>query len=512
MKDYELIQYTLDRDGAYGEGYGYFNFSMLSWSKSLPAMENVFNIDMSARLNGSYKELIWASNVPEKKTFYFGDSSGNLGPMTNFAWLLAKNRDPLLGWFYNYMKRSETFMDVLYETADVPQQDPFGENPVKLFRDVGSTVFKSGWDADDFMFVMRTGPFINHQHLDQGTFWLSGGGSLFIEERHNSTYYDDPIYQPWYTQPVAHSTILVDNNQQSQRVGDLLWHVDGFNDHAFVSHFLDGADASFVRGDIGRLYWGKVKGLQRNVLYLKPDAVLMIDTVEPAKDDVDVTLLYQTAKLGDITADTEASTITEGGNTLSILHLAPEHADVRAVETPHYLFTLRREYPLEPEGMLTVSAKTYQNPLVFVNMLTTRPEGVKPDVTVTEGTGYIYGIYNGADFVVNTRPGTAYTVDNTVLTDALAGVRKENRTFVAMCTQLVSDGRTLLLSDSPITCDMGDDGFKYYLCTPATVSYATGTKPAGVEINGNSSPFSYIESEGLTVLKLPAGEGVVAIR
>ncbi|MBT4482766.1 MAG: hypothetical protein HOC71_03710, partial [Candidatus Latescibacteria bacterium] len=153
FKDYELIQKTLDRDGAYGEGYGYYNFSMDSWSESLPAVENVFKVDMSGRLNGSYKELIWAGLVKEKKNFYFGDSGGGLGPLTNWAWLLPKYRDPLLGWFYNFMKRSETFMDVLYETEDVPRDDPFDENPVKIFRDVGTTVFKSGWEPDDFVFV-----------------------------------------------------------------------------------------------------------------------------------------------------------------------------------------------------------------------------------------------------------------------------------------------------------------------------------------------------------------------
>jgi len=78
MKSYELIQKTLDCDGAYGEGYSYFDFSMLSWTKSLPAVENVFKVDMSGKLDGSYKETIWAGIVKEKQTFYFGDSNGRI--------------------------------------------------------------------------------------------------------------------------------------------------------------------------------------------------------------------------------------------------------------------------------------------------------------------------------------------------------------------------------------------------------------------------------------------------
>jgi len=513
MKDYELIQNALDRDGAYGEGYGYYNFSMLSWSKSLPAVENVFKIDMSRKLDGSYKELIWAGNIEEKSTFYFGDSSGGLRPLTNWAWLLPKYKDPLLGWFYNYLKKGETFMDVLYETADVPQKDPFDENPVRLFRDVGTTVFKSGWGADDFIFVMRTGPFVNHQHLDQGTFWLSGGGSLFIEERHGSTYYNDPNYQPWYTQPVAHSTILINDNHQSQRVGDPLWHVDGFDDYAFVTHFLDGENASFVSGDIGRLYWGKVKSITRNVLYIKPDAVLMVDTIVPGEPDVDVTLLYQTYHLHDIHASEDRSTIVKDGNTLTIDHIYPEHVTVKSVETPHYLYTLQREKPLEEEGMLTVSSRTSGNPLVMANLLTTSPSGQEPsiDVDASIEDGYIFGSVDGAMFAINTRPGHIYEGQG-VVTDALVGTGDAMQIFAAMFTTLSLDGSLVMESEKPITAEIEGGRIKYYCSSDTKVGIGSSLKPSRVTVNGaDFTSFVFDEKRGAVDLTLPAGEGLVTI-
>jgi len=511
LKDYQLIQNVIDPEGAYGEGYGYYNFSMLSWSKSLPAVENVFKIDMSGKLNGSYKELIWAGLVKKKQTFYFGDSSGGLRPLTNWAWLLPKYRDPLLGWFYNFMKNGETFMDVLYETADVPQDDPFDENPVRLFREMGTTVFKSGWEPEDFVFVMRTGPFYNHQHLDQGTFWLSYGGSLFIEERHGSTYYDDPLYQPWYTQPVAHSTILIDGNHQSQRVGDVLHHVDGFDDYAFVTHFLDGENAAFVSGDITRLYWGKVKSLKRNVLYLKPNTVLMVDTVVPAERDVDVTLLYQTQHLKDIHAGEDCSRIVKDGNALTIRHLHPDILEVNAVETPHYLYTLRREKPLEREGMLTVKARTKRNPLVLANLLTASPEAGEPAVEVYSGDGVVYGTVEGTPFVVNTRPGRLYEVRSGTVSDALVGTGNEFSIFAAVCTTLRVNGELKLKSEKPITCELTEKGVKYYLCSSSRVSFGVPGKPAGVMINGKkTTSFSYDPVKKVVGLTLPAGEGYVS--
>ncbi len=511
MKDYELIQYSVGRDGGYGEGYGYYNFSMLSWSKSLPAVENVFRIDMSERLHKSYTELIWAGNIHEKETFYFGDSSGGLRPLTNWAWLLDKYKDPMLGWFYNYMKTEETFMDVLYETQDVPQQDPFNENPVRLFRDVGTTVFRSGWDADDFIYVLRTGPFVNHQHLDQGTFWLSGEGTLFIEERHGSTYYNDPNYQPWYTQPVAHSTILIDHNHQSQRVGDTLWHVEGFHDHAFVTHFLDGEDASFVSGDIGRLYWGKVESIKRNALYLKPDAVLMVDTIVPDEPDVDVTLLYQTHHLHDIHAGGDVSTIEKDGNTLTIDHIHPEHMTVTSVETPHYLYTLQRQRPLEKEGMLTVTARTSGNPLVMANLLTTSPSNARPSIESSVEEGCVTGSIDGTMFVINTRPGHIYQIQG-VVTDALMGTGNQGGLLAAMMTTLTMDGGLVIETDDPVTCEIMGSTIRYYSCVETRAAIGASSDPSRVTVNGSEvDDFTYDDARGAVIVTLPAGEGSVAV-
>ncbi len=510
MKDHQLIQYTLDRDGEYGEGYGYYNFSMLSWSKSLPAVENVFKVDMSAKLNGGYKGLIWAGRFTEKEVFYFGDSSGSLGPMTNWAWMLPKYKDPLLGYMYNYLKRDETFMDVLYETSDTPKKDPYDQNPVKLFKDVGTTVFKSGWGKDDFIFVLRTGPFVNHQHIDQGSFWLADRGSIFMEERHGSTYYDDPLYQPWYTQPVGHSTILIDDNHQSQRVGDLLWHVDGFDDYAYVWQFLDGKSAAFTSGDIGRLYWGKVKSLKRNVLYLKPRTLLMLDTAVPADKDVDVTLLYQTLRLADIKAGADVSTITKDGNTLFIRHLSPTFVEAKAVETPHYLYTLRNANPFEREGMLTVKARTNGVPLVMANVLTTTT-GAQPNITSVEGVNCVTGTVDGVPFMYSTRPGAVYTA-NGVSTDAAAVTGDQANTFAALSTTF-SRGSTLVMeSTNPVTFETSAAGFRYNTCRDCTLTLGAASRPATVTLNGKTVPFTWNAEKSAVVLTISKGDGTVTVK
>jgi hypothetical protein len=506
LKLYEVIQKSSGRDGGYGESYGYCSFTMESLAKALPSLDNVFHIDFSATLDRTYQDVPWASLLENRFFFYFGDSSGDLGPMTNWAWLLARRQDPLLGWLYGYLKKGETLMDAIYEPEKAPRRDPFGENPVRLYRDIGTTVFRSGWTKDDFLFVMRTGPFYNHQHLDQGTFWLADRGSTFIAERHGSTYYDDPNYQSHYIQPIAHSTILIDRNEQSQRVGDPLAFIPGLEDHAFVHQFLDGGAASFVSGDIAGLYWGNVAGLRRNVLYLKPRTLLMLDTVVPADKDVAVTLLYQAGMLADISAGRTASFVRKGQSVLRIAHLWPPEVEVRTEETPLYINTLKTEKPLEREGLLAVTARTAGKPLVMANLLGTAQGG---EPALSPAKGCVYGKLADAEFVFSTEPGEAYE-NAGWKTDAVALTWSEGAVFAALCTFLGRDGVPILRSDAPLTFEHRAGRIKFGASKPTTVSIALKARPRAVTLDGRPVTGQVWDSKnGELKLTLPAGEGTL---
>ncbi|MEO8766407.1 MAG: heparinase II/III family protein [Ginsengibacter sp.] len=513
MKFYTFINRVTDKkDGAWGEGLGYNDYSFSNMSYSVPSLKNVFNIDVSKPLAGTYNEYIWAGLVKGRQFFHFGDNNQQLMPITNWAFLLHMQHEPRLGWFYNYLKEGESFEDVLYDTKNVEQESPFGENPDKVFHEIGTTVFKSGWNKDDFSFVMRTGAFYNHQHMDQGSFWLADHGVNFIGERKGSSYYDDPLYQPWFIQPVAHSTILVNGNHQSQRVGDELRFAPGFDDHAFIAESLDGKDAAFSSGDIGRLYWGQVKSLSRNVLFLKPRTLLMLDVVEPGNKDAGISLLYQTAHLGDISAGKHLSTITKEGFSLNIMHLAPNQVDAKAVETPHYLNTLLKEKPLIKEGMLMVTAPAKGNPLVMANLLSTTIAGVAPAVKVETGDGFITGVATGKKFVFITKPGSPYHIEN-METDALAMTWSDDRIFVAEATILRKNGVLILGSETPVTFEISADSLKYSCNKGGKLSVGAEAKPTMVMLNGSpSTSFIYDSKNKIIIIEVNEGEGSIVVK
>lgn len=506
---------TDSKDGAWGEGFGYNNYSFSNLSYSLTSLEQVFQIDLSQPLVGTYNEYIWAGLIKDRKWFEYGDSRG-LTSAVNWAYILAKYKEPRLSWFYHFLNESSSnkvhYEDVVHNTNNIPQKDPFEENPVKLFRDLGTTVFKSGWEKDDFVFVMRTGPAYNHQHLDQGSFWLADRGKIFVEERplSSSDYYDDPIYESWLTQPVGHSTILVNGNHQSQRVGDHLNFAPGFNDHAFVSHFLDGVETAFVSGNIGRLYWDKVIELSRNVLYLKPGAILMLDVAVPAAEDAEITLLYQTKRLEDIHPGEDKSTIVKDDATMHVLHLAPANVVAKAVATPHYLRTLQKVRPLEREGMLTISSHTNGGPLVMANLLTTTVSGGAPEVTSESGNGFISGVAAGKKFAFSTNPGQMYQVEN-VSTDAVAFTWNDDRIFVAKA--LVYQGEDLKLSSEvPITFEYTQNRLTYYVAEVGLLSLHLDDAPTTITLNDQPvEGFSYEPATQELKLQLPKGDGKIII-
>ena len=516
-----LNRVTDSDDGAWGEGFGYNNYSFSNLSYSLPSLENVFNIDLSKPLAGTYREYIWAGLIKKKRWFEYGDSGGDLKSANNWAYLLSKYQDPQLSWFYHFLRENKetkestkpNYLDLVFDVLDIPEEDPFDKNPVKLFRDLGTVVFKSGWEADDFVFVMRSGPAYNHQHLDQGSFWLADQGQIFIEERplYNSHYYDDPLYESWLTQPVGHSTILIDRNHQSQRVGDHLTFAPGFDDHAYVSHFLDGKNTSFATGDIGRLYYDKVEGLSRNVLYIKPRIVIMLDVVNPTEQDVDINLLYQTEQLADITPGVDLSRIKKGAQELKIHHLFPPKSTTEAIETPHYLKTLRSGKPLEREGMLTVNNKTSGVPLIISNLLTTAHDFDLNKIHYDGDAGYALGEVSGINFAFQTKLNTLFEVGD-MKTDALIITWDGSTVFVAKARNF-SNQVLEINSDQPITFELSSNGqIKYYVHEDTALRVGSKKRPSSIQLNGKDILGSYDPSSRDFKQLIPAGEGKIMVR
>jgi hypothetical protein len=261
------------------------------------------------------------------------------------------------------------------------------------------------------------------------------------------------------------------------------------------------------------LYFDKVKDLSRNVLFIKPRTILMLDTAVPSDEDAKVTLLYQTAELETIKAGKDVSNITKKGVTLNIMHLAPKAVETKAVETPHYLYTLQRVAHLKKEGMLTVSASTKnKQPLVIANLLTTDGSDGVSEVNTEEGLGFVSGVASGKKFAFSTKPGNVYQTAGMV-TDAAAITWSDDRIFLALATTFKSnDGSKAISSSIPVSLEISPDGIKYGSNAPSNLIISSAAKPKIVLLNGKVvSNFTYDSAKKQVSIQIPVGEGVIKV-
>ena len=219
----ELIRYTYDGGGSYGEGYSYANFTMQTLGEILPALDRTFGIQFPETVGISHRFLLYQMSFDEPRIYDFGDTDdkSRTGPptFTNFAYALGKWRDPHLAWLYQRWP-GKTDRDLFFADVDVEPEPPETLPKSTLFRDVGTAIFREGFADDDFAFIFRCGPFYNHQHFDQGSFFLLDRGEELIVELGRTHYYDDPLYQPLAIQAGGHNTVLIDGDPESQRAGD----------------------------------------------------------------------------------------------------------------------------------------------------------------------------------------------------------------------------------------------------------------------------------------------------
>jgi hypothetical protein len=512
LKYYSFINKVSDSlDGGWGEGLGYNEYSFTNMSMSLPSLQHVFNIDLSAPLVNSYNEYIWSGVLEAGNYFHFGDAARSLTSFPSWAFLLNMRKEPRLSWLYHYFKKKETWYDVLFDIDGIPQDTPLDENPDKVFRKIGTTVFKGGWGKNDFSFSMRTGAFFNHQHMDQGSFMLSDRGVNFIVEREGSTYYDDPIYQSSFIQPVAHSTILINGNHQSQRVGDGFDFAPGLNDHAFIEQYFDGRIAGFSSGNIGKLYWGKVNAMRRNNIFIKPGILLMLDEIVPGSEDVDVSLLYQTPELNSIKTGDEMSTITRQGVSLNIFHLSPQKKEVRAVETPHYLITLQKEKPLVKEGIIKLTARTGKEPLIVGNLFVSSDSGQAPAIRFQRKENFVYGEGAGRNIVFRTKDKTDYTV-NDFTTDALAMVWNKDTLFVVNATRIRYQNELIVSADAPVCAEIYTGEIHYAVTGTTRLKIPVNTHTRDIILNGRRKKISAADKKNRMIeISVPEGSGFIKI-
>ncbi|MBO9675704.1 MAG: heparinase II/III family protein [Sphingobacteriaceae bacterium] len=292
-------------DGAYPEGYGYWEYGTTFNVMFISALEGIFHQDFGLSTQpGFLKTADYLDNMmaPSGKPFNYSDSGPNAEFNPALFWFASKLNNPGLLWITqkqldgqmplkNRLLPSAMIWGAKLSLNNIrPQNAKFwignGPNPVALMR--------SSWTDPLATFVgFKAGsPSVSHGHMDVGSFIMESQGVRWamdfgmqdyesLESKGINLWDSKQNSQRWKIfryNNLAHNTLSIDSTLQN---------VNG--NAVFISHSDNNRFMNAV-ADLSTLYTDKLKKSIRGVALIDQKTVLIRDEITVG--DTDVTLRW----------------------------------------------------------------------------------------------------------------------------------------------------------------------------------------------------------------------------
>jgi len=240
--------------GAFYEGVTYLDYLLheyLQFAIAYQRITGVHPFDDTPYLLDCADFLVQTSYASTKgeRDYYidFGDADG-YGYLHAPLHLLAYGIDhPELRWLarrYSDQNSAALLRLRAYENVyDRPACPP--QTTSVCYDRVGWAIFRDSWDKDAAMLAVKCGDTWNHAHADAGHFVLYRNGVNEIFDSGSPTTYSSPRYIPYYTDSIAHNTVLFEGRGQDVR--------DNYKNHAHnpgrLYNFVDAPGFRYVAAD-----------------------------------------------------------------------------------------------------------------------------------------------------------------------------------------------------------------------------------------------------------------------
>ncbi len=249
-----------------------------------------------------------------------------------------------------------------------------------FFPWAGQAVMRSGWELDARYLMFEVGPFgLGHQHEDKLGLWLWGWGKPLLTEA--GTYsYDRSKWRRFALDTPSHNTVLVDGLSQRRR---------GLRETYLAEEAQEGVWATGELFDwcTGRYETGYGDDRmacthERTVIYLRPDAYVVIDRLLGAEGDHLYEALFNLdAADATVAADGLTVSSTDAGEpNLTLMPLATEGLSLRIAkgqEEPLLGWIPREKHRPIP---CAVYSKTGPTPQALVTLMLPHPTEEVPAV------------------------------------------------------------------------------------------------------------------------------------
>ena len=283
-------------DGCYDEGVSYWGYTALHLAMFLEIMYRTLGIDERGLMNfpGTVRYGLQMSMPTIGKPddcVNFGDASV-VGDVSVAAWVAHRNRDPIAQYVTTSVSEIKTHYGPVWYDPSVEVKTPGPElYDVRFANDI--VVSRTGWDTDSSVVALRSGGPANHEHADRNSVVFKAYGERLLHDPLKAAYpYTLPHWVLRLTE--AHTAVLINGKGHQYHDGH-----EGTNAswaEASVVQYKPSEHSLIVTSDATeayRLVNPDVSLVQRTVVFLKPDILLLFDRVKMVSAKSKVQLRFQ---------------------------------------------------------------------------------------------------------------------------------------------------------------------------------------------------------------------------
>ncbi|MCE9589321.1 MAG: heparinase II/III-family protein [Planctomycetes bacterium] len=400
-----LMVGALGGDGASAEGLAYGQYHQDFLLKSMVLADQLLGED-------HFEECAFLRNFPlfitqcaypragwsgQHVFMQFGDNDGShwYGPDTHLRVLARRYRDPRAQWFADVVAATpgascegSAYFNLLFYDPTVPTRSHDDLPTLHHLTDKDIVFMRSGWHDRAALLGIHCGPsqghhavrkFRNnvaggHMHPEAGSFLLHAGGERLII---------DAGYTKKFTS--YRNTLLV--NGIGQTGEGATWFEDlemrRGKPEGCIRHVYHGDLWDYVIADAANAYEpaAKLTRFLRHVLFIRPDAWLIIDEVGAGADSTFDLRFHGVNAFAP--ADKGAWVSRNNLMSVSLTPLGPTRTNTRALVTP--AVGASANHPDRDQQTLSVTNAAPARSALFITALHVHPSGAAPRVTPTLG-------------------------------------------------------------------------------------------------------------------------------
>lgn len=231
----KFVNNSVENDGSYGEGTGYFSYPMDNLTPAVAAMspeERVSFFNESGLRHSpvwlAYPYLYPADGENKELRVVYGDNSYMGRPAQKLLAMLTDiYGDRLAAWLGQHFSGIKQYWQCadwrwavvhLSNEKDIPPQSPADAKlpPVKGFEN-GENFIRSGWEPDGIVLSLYTAGLTRvnyaHQRPERNSINLGAYGEYFIISPHSASY-RSPIHYEYDLTTLAANTVMIDGKSQ----------------------------------------------------------------------------------------------------------------------------------------------------------------------------------------------------------------------------------------------------------------------------------------------------------